>query len=528
MSDSKLSLAQPAVHASSSSRDILTAAKGGGIIFFGSLFSYASRFVFGIIVARSIGADGYGLYDLGVTVALILTGFSLLGLPGGIVRFLPTAIRKRDETRVWGILQVSIALAGSVSLVLALAAFGLADLLAENLFHKPALGPILRLASICIPLTAVQYVLLAVIRSFKEMQYQVYADSILFNVTKIGLTVLLLMAGLDAWGVLVAYVVALVAEDVLLLYYLNRLFPLQRPLRAARRNVRELLSFSLPLWLTRFVSTFGRQAELLFLGILGTTASVGVYSASLRIQLVGDLLLSAVQTAAMPIISDLHHRGEHAQLNRLYRTLTKWSLLFNLPFFLTMILFARPVLAIFGQDFTVGVPVMVIVAIGILVDAGTGICGAMIDMTGYSKLKFYNSVGSLILRITLDLLLIPVWGMVGAAVATGLAIATLNIARLLEVYWLLRFWPYDFTFVKPIVSSLVALLVGFVTNLLAPADLNLFYLALNIALLWSSYAATTMLLGLSEEDQMVLNRIKRRFGAKFLSQTSSEATALKN
>ncbi|MDH4137000.1 MAG: flippase [Anaerolineae bacterium] len=517
MSDSKFSLAQPAAHASSSNRDVLTAAKGGGIIFFGSLFSYASRFVFGIIVARSIGADGYGLYDLGVTVALILTGLSLLGLPGGIVRFLPAAIRKRDETRVWGILQVSVALAGSVSLVLALAIFGLADLLAENLFHKPALAPILRIASICIPLTAVGSIIMAALQSFKEMQYQVYADSILFNVAKIGLTVLALSAGLGAAGVLVAFTVALVVEDILLLYYLNHLFPLRRPLRAARRNVRELLVFSLPLWLTRFVATFGRQAELVLLGMLGTIVSVGVYSASLRIQAIGNLLLGAVQTAAQPIISDLHHRGEHAQLNRLYRTLTKWSLLFNLPFFLTMILFARPVLAIFGQDFTAGVLVMIIVAVGTLVDAGTGICGSMISMTGYSKLKFCNSVASLILRMILDLLLIPVWGMVGAAVATGLAIAILNVVCLLEVYWLLRYWPYDFTFVKPVVSALVALIVGFVTNRLAPADLNLFYLMLNVALLWSSYAATTILLGLSEEDQMVLNRIKRRFGAKFPS-----------
>ncbi len=501
--------------------DILTAAKGGGIIFFGNLFSYASRFAFGIVVARSIGADGYGLYDLGITTVLTLTGVVLLGLPGGIVRFLPAVLRERDEARVGGILQASVALVGFVSLVMALIIFGLADPLADNLFHEPSLAPILRIASVCIPLTAVGRVLIAAIQGFEEMQYQVYADSILFNVGKIGLTVLFLSAGLGASGVLTAHVVAWVAEDALLLHYLNRLSPLRRLLRASQRNTRELLSFSLPLWLTRLINTFGGKIELLLLGMLGTVAAVGVYGAALRIQMIGTALLLAVQTAAMPIISDLHHRGGHAQLNRLYRTLTKWSLSFNLPFFLMTTLFARPILAIFGRDFTAGVPVLVIVALGTLVNAGTGICGAMINMTGHSRLSFYNSVASFILTLTLDLLLIRVWGMVGAAVATGLVIAIMNVVRLLEVYWFLRFWPYDLTFVKPVVAGFVALIVGFVTNRLAPADLNLFYLVLNIALLWSSYAATTLLLGLSEEDQMVMNRVKRQFSAKLLQRRTS-------
>ncbi len=516
---SHLAIAEPVGAISSSNQDILTAAKGGGIIFFGEMFAYASRFVFGIIVARSIGAAGYGLYDLGVTAALALTGMALLGFPEGIVRFLSIARGERDEARVWGTLQTAGALAGSASLALGLAVFGLADWLAQSLFHVPALAPVLRIMSLGIPLTTLGRILIAAAQGFKEMQYQVYADSILFNVGKIGMTILLLRMGAGAPGVALAYIIALVAEDVLLLYYVNRLFRLRRPLNTARRNTRQLLSFSFPLWLTYLLVSLGGQIEILLLGMLGTIVAVGVYGASLRVQAIGAALVGAVETAAMPIISDLHHRGEHAQLNRLYRTLTKWSVLFNLPFFLTVVLFGNPVLAIFGTEFTAGAAVLIIVSLGTLVDAGTGICGSMISMTGYSNLKFLNSLALLILRIAFDLLLIPAWGMMGAAMATSLVMALMGLVRLIEVYWLLRCWPYDFTFVKSAIAGGAALAVGLVMNRLVPADLNLLCLVLNVAVLWSSYAAATLLLGLSEEDRLVIARLRERIDAGLLKRS---------
>ena len=501
-------------HDPPSGQDIVTAAKGSGIIFVGQLFEYASRFLFGIILARSIGAKGYGLYNIGDTVAGTISIFALLGLPSGIVRFLPAALGEGDEERVWGILQVAIGLVGVVSLLLAVGVFGLSDWVAQDLFHEPAAAPVLRLASIWIPLATMGNLLAAATRGFNRMRYQVYANSIAFNASRIVLTVLVLSLGLGLSGVFAAGAVATAITVGLLVYFLNQLFPLRRPLRAAQRNTRQLLSFSLPLLLAQAIRQLGSQIEILILSMMVTVTSVGVYGAALRIQMVGTALLFAVQTAASPIIADLHDQGNHAQLRRLYRTLTKWAFSFSLPFFLTTVLFAEPMLAIFGQDFTVGTPILVIEALGTLVNAGNGICVIMINMTGYSKLSFCNALGSLILRLTLDVLLIRIWGAVGAAVATCLVAVVMTAVLLLEVRWLLKAWPFDLTFLKPVAAGFVALIVGLVMARLAPAGLNLFYLVLDVGLLWLGYAAVTLLLRLSEEDQMVVNRVKMQFGAK--------------
>lgn len=496
-----------------SNRDILTAAKGGGIIFVGRLFEYASRFIFGIIVARAIGPEGFGLYSLGVSTAITLAGAAMLGLPSGVVRFVPIALRERDEARVWGTLQIGLALTGAMGLALAALVFVLADFLAQNLFHEPQAAAILRWISLCIPLTAVGRILMAAIRGFKHMHYQVYADSIVFNLSKIGLTVLFLGMGLGAPGVLAAHTLAWIIEDVLLLFFLDRLFPLRRPIEAAKRNVREMVSFSFPLWLTWIVRQLGDNVELMILAMVGTIAATGIYSAVLRVQLIGVMFFAAVQEASMPIISDLYHQGDKTQLSRLYQTLTRWSLAFVLPFFLILVLFGRPILSIFGQEFSAGTTALTIVAVGMLVNAGTGICGGVIDMSGYSKLSFLNSLVAVTMILALDILLVPIWGVNGAAVTSALSMAGVNIARLIQVYWLHRLWPYNATFLKPVIAGGVALVAGLSSSRIFPADLNLFYLALNISAVYASFIGATLLLGLTEEDRALLSRTRNRFSA---------------
>ena len=104
----------------SEKQNILTAAKGGGVSFVGRIFEYVVRFVFGIFIARVVGVEQYGLYTLAITVSLIATNISMLGLQTGMVRFLPAKIREGDEKSVWGIIQVSVGLPALISILLSL------------------------------------------------------------------------------------------------------------------------------------------------------------------------------------------------------------------------------------------------------------------------------------------------------------------------------------------------------------------------------------------------------------------------
>lgn len=510
MSHSSTQLVKSALPTTSSDQVILTTAKGGGIAFAGNLFGYCIRFAFGIVVARLLGAELYGLYSLGMTFPEIAGTIALLGLGAGLARYIPIAITNKDESRLWGLIQVGVAIPGLVGLALALIMFLSAQLISVRLYDQPALTPVLRLASWAIPLFALIGVLEAITQGFKRMEYKVYSVDITLPVLKLLLTVGLVVAGMGVMAATAGYVVPLVVAVVMLFVYVNRLFPLNRPWMTGKFNVRELFRFSLPVYLSQLVNQFGSSIGTLVLGFFGTASGVGIFTAALRISSIGTLFYSSLMRIAAPIIADLHSQGKIDQLERMYQATTKWGMSFNLPVFLTTAIFAPLLLSIFGQDFVTGTTALTILAFAALFNAGTGVCGTIVTMTGHSKISLANSVISLVVNIGLDLLLIPRWGIVGAAAAGAVSVILLNVMRLIQVYILLKIQPYNLGFVKPILAALAAALAAsLVRQWLAflPAILQLI---IGTALLWGVYAGTIVLLRLDDTDRLVLKRLWAR------------------
>ena len=490
-------------------QDILAAAKGGGISFVGRLFEYTTRFAFSIIVARTIGAEQFGLYTLGVTVTEITSMIALLGLQTGMVRFIPIALRQRDEGRVWGIIQVGATIPALLSLLLFGTIFLSADPIAAQVFHESRLAPVLRLVCLAIPLDALNFVAFSVIQSFKQLKYSVLANQIVAPLAKLALTIGLLVIGLGTLGIVAAHVAASAIGLALLIYFANRLFPLNRPLRAGKRNTGELLRFSLPAHMAWVINAVRGSLETMVLGFMGLTTGVGVYTAALRLSAVGNMFYFSIASISAPIITDLYSRGESVRLEQLYQTTTKWLITFNFPLFLTFVIFAVPLISIFGADFAAGATGLIILASGTLVNTGTGVGATVIDMTGHTRLNFGNSVFLMITAVSLDLLLIPRWGVIGAAIASALPTFLVNLLCLLEVFVLLRILPYNWSIFKPIIAGLVAAGITYLVSQRLTL-LPLGQLAVGATILWGVYALVITLLGFSEEDRLVLNGVRAR------------------
>ena len=514
MSQPPIQLADPKDHNTSSDQIILVAARGGGIAFGGNLFVYIMRFAFGIVIARLLGAELLGLYSLGMTFPEIAGTLALLGLSAGVARFIPIAINQRDDERLRGIIQVGIMIPCVMSLVLALGIFFGADLISVRLYNQPALAPVLRLACWAIPLFALMSVLVAITQGFKRMEFKVYSEDIGLNLVKLLLTVALVGAGFGVLGAVGAYIVSLVVAVVMLFFFVNHLFPLYRRRQTGKRNIREMFHFTLPIYLSQFVNQFSGNIGTLVLGFFGTVSGVGIFTAALRVSDVGTLFHSSLMRIAIPMISDLHSRGKIDQLQRMYQTMTKWGMVFNLPVFLTTTIFAQPLLSIFGKDFVAGSSGLIILAFGALFNASTGVCGTIVTMTGHSKLSLANSIISLVVGVGLDLLLIPKWGLVGAAVASALCVVVLNILRLIEVYLLFRIQPYNRSFLKPLCAALVATVIVVIANIWVDNLPSILQLIVGALLLWGAYAGFIFLLRLDDEDRMVLKRFWMRLTSR--------------
>jgi O-antigen/teichoic acid export membrane protein len=295
-----------------------------------------------------------------------------------------------------------------------------------------------------------------------------------------------------------------------LIYLVHKLFPLGDAFRArVKYDTKEITRFSLPLFLSTLLNQFSRRLEELFLGIFSIVINVGIYSAMLSFTQIGTLANVALRGIATPIITELHHQKKMGELKRFYQTVTKWSLIFNLPIFLTSVLFGEALLGLLGKEFTIGAFGLAILSLGNLVDAGTGASGVMVSFAGFSRLTLLNSVVYLVSSIALALLLIPTWGLIGAAWAGSLTVVIVNLMRAVQIYVLLeRTLPFNRSFVKPLMALLAAGTVTFLGKLFILPDSPTWQMFTLLPVMLCTYTGVIILMGLSPEDKLVLEKVK--------------------
>jgi O-antigen/teichoic acid export membrane protein len=463
---------------------------------------------FVLILARMLGAEQYGLYRLAVTIVLVVSGASLLGMDAGIKRYIAIARKARNLERIGGVVRIGVGLPLLVGSSLALIILVAAEPISSNLFTAPELSPVLRVACLAIPILVLAQSFSSIAMAYKRVEYDVYTQDIGMEAIKVALSVVAILFGFGVGGVTVAYVLAAIVSLLPLVYLVHRLYPLQHALHSNDKPTREVLGFSLPIFLSTMLNQFGRRLETLVLGVFSVVKDVGIYSAMLGISNIGTLANVALRGIATPIIAELHSERKIHDLQKFYQTITKWALTFNLPVFLIILLFNEQLLQLFGNEFAAGRLGLIVLAIGSMFDASTGVCGVMISYSGHSKVTLYNSIIYLGASIILDLWMIPMWGLIGAAWAGSLTIILVNSLRLIQVYILIeRSSPFNWTFLKPVVACVVA---GGVTSLLQRilltghpliqvGVLSLFMVVVYGALIW--------LFKLSPEDRLVVNRV---------------------
>ena len=140
--------------------------------------------------------------------------------------------------------------------------------------------------------------------------------------------------------------------------------------------------------------------------------------------------------------------------------------------------------------------------------------GYVLRMSGKQDIELVNAVVLLILNIALNLWLVPLYGIFGAALATGTSFTVISAARIVEVYVFLQMHPYDTNYHKPFVAAAAVILLGVVLSrwtMAAP------YWIIAMAVLFVVYFVVLFFLGLEYEDQMIWATIKRKVRRQSLS-----------
>jgi O-antigen/teichoic acid export membrane protein len=138
-------------------------------------------------------------------------------------------------------------------------------------------------------------------------------------------------------------------------------------------------------------------------------------------------------------------------------------------------------------------------------------------MSGHTHLKLINSISATAVTLAVSAILIPLWGLIGAAIAALITIVITNFLPLFEVFFLFRFLPYNLSFLKPLLAGLIMGGVGWGMHRMFGDELNIIFLAACVAVLLLVYVGIIVSLGISQEDRIILGRIRQRVRSQFSS-----------
>jgi O-antigen/teichoic acid export membrane protein len=296
-----------------------------------------------------------------------------MGMQNAVVRFLAIFRGEGDEAQIRGTILASLALVLVAGSVLGVGLWLVAEWLAVAVFHEPALGPVLRVFAVALPLHAMLVLLAACARGFRHMAYFSGMTHVLHPFGVLLLSSIAFLIGLRLEGALLGFTCATGLAALLMLYGLVRLFPTLWALRqGVTFNGKYVVPYAAKMFLADFTQPLLGHTDRLMLGYFSIARDVGIYSISAFIGSKLSFFQTMLNSIFAPVIADLHNRGKHDELVRLFQTVSKWTLLCTLPIFFACLFLGDFVLSLFGRDFQAGWPVLVVLASAHLIDIGVG------------------------------------------------------------------------------------------------------------------------------------------------------------
>ena len=457
-----------------------TVALGAGFGMFGYALSTLMGFLTNVILYRRFDISSeVNVWVLAFSFFAILEPFARLGLSDGVQRFIGVHWVDKDWRKIKGVIRGAFQLSLAASLLMILCVWLLAPRIAAFYSGSDSsallLCKVLRCLSFYLIPIALTTISLAVLRALNDIRHSVAIETLC---QKLGWFLVVLgvsflppdekrIMGL-VWGMVIV--------NLLAFFISVRCYKFNAPKLGEVSPVyerKELFFFSFPLVLQSAILIFMKKCDIMMLGYFFKSENYSAqYNAAGIATLVIANILLAFSSLFAPLIAKVSEKKDYQKMNELYKTVTRWMLYITMPAAAMMLLFPELVLAVFKLPAT---PLLIsslrILVCAQIVSTLAGHSGTMLIMSGYSRMILYINVLAVFANVLMNALLIPSYSMLGAALATLIAIAIRNCLAVVCTMIFVKSQPFSLATVTisltAFASGLLAfLLVGFLGGML--------------------------------------------------------------
>ena len=415
--------------------DNLTVGARGGAVAFG--LKIASAFLNlanQVMLARMLGAGGVGGVILALSVVRVSIQVAKFGMEEAMMRFIPLYVETNDRDRLKGSIYFALAFCLLISIVLMLMVLVFSRFISVNIFHSEGLLRLLPVAAIAIPFCVTRDVIGGILRGYKDVFKSLIPESFISPFFRLAVFLFLSLKGVSAYYAIVAFVVgevlAFILSIVFLIQRINRIGHVRK-----KCDRKKILDVAFSIIFTSMTILLYTQADIWILGMYTSTDIVGIYGTAAKLMIVVYFPMLAFFNILPPIISSVYTSGDLVELRTIVSNSTRWILSMAMPIILILLFEGRLILKYaFGEEFMAGYIVLVILTLGQMIKAAAGLVGTLFQMTGEHKVYMKVNVFWGILNIIMNIILVPRYGMAGAAVATAFCLSMIDIICIVIAY----------------------------------------------------------------------------------------------
>ena len=389
-----------------------------GLSFFASIFSVIIGFPISIILGRYLGPGELGIYSMTIIIYTIVNLIGPLGIPNALVNYV--AKSQEDEEHTAGIVSSSI----YTSIFLGFLSFVIIFLFSNtiaNFFEMPELFKLIRIMSFALPFSIVSQTLLGTFNGLRQMK--IYASSIIIqSMLTVCTAMLLFFLGYGVSGVIFGIVISSMGLCSYLIWNLRR-YLRKVSISQITDNSKILLSFGSQTLIANSINLVNYQADIVMVGFFLNQIDVGLYGVAVTFAKLLWLIPDSIQKITYPMVSEYHGKKKQEPVGQLVIKTMKYTACILMILVIAMLIYGKLIItSIYGDSFIESVSPFYILIMGTFIFGITKSVNSLFASIGrvdlFAKIPTLSATANFIL----NLLLIPLYGINGAAFATLLSL----------------------------------------------------------------------------------------------------------
>ena len=411
--------------------------RGSSLFLVGNVLSLAITFLPHLVLVRYLTTEAFG--HLAYALSLVAVGKTYaLGFNEAMSRFVPIFHAKRDPSKVLGsivvVFAVSLLISGLLLLTFAVASGPILALLTKG--REPA--GLLFILMFMVPLEITDLLIMNLFACFGRAREVFFGKFIIPPMLRVIVITLVVFRHLElrslAYGYLSVEFITVIVFGALMVRELRRQQLLQK-LSCIRLPIREIFSFSVPLMASNVIGMIGSSIPVLLLGYFHPMSTVAYYRVVLPAAVLCSMIPGNFMPLYMPSASRLFAKGDTTGINHLFWETSLWMSVLAFPIFLATACFARPLTVfLYGARYAPSAPILAILSLGYFINVIFAFNGVTLKVLGKIRLMVVLNIVTPIIIVVFNLLLIPRYGAVGAAVATAAGLIMGDFLRQLSLW----------------------------------------------------------------------------------------------